>query len=84
MTTNSDLSYQAAVSTAIRALENSMRTIVTPEALEELTDTIGDFHHLLTVLHRDWLLLRKEEAELVRQAELAKSTPTEPDTESIF
>lgn len=80
MTTNSDLSYQAAVSTAIRALENSIRTIVTPEALEELTDTIGDFHHLLTVLQRDWHQLRK----LAHQAELARSTTTEPDTESIF
>lgn len=84
MTTNTNLSYQAAVSTAIRALRNAIRNCVTPDMLDDCLETIDDFHHLLTVLHRDWHQLRKEEAELIHQAELAKSTTSEPDTESIF
>lgn len=84
MTTNTSISYSVATNTAIRTLKAAISPCSSPEDIAKLIETIGDLSHLLTVLQRDWFQLRKEEAELARQAELAKAATTEPDTESIF
>lgn len=84
MTTNTSISYSVASNTAIRSLKEAITTCSTPEDVARLIEKLEDYAQLLRVLMRDWLLIRKEEAELARQAELAKSTTTEPDTESIF
>lgn len=84
MTTNTSISYSVATNTAIRTLKAAITTCATPEDIARLLEKMEDFAHLLTVLMRDWHQLRKEEAELDRQAAKTKSTTTEPDTESIF
>lgn len=84
MTTNTSISYSVATNTAIRALKAAITTCSTPEDIARLLEKLEDNAQLLTVLMRDWHQLRQEEAELARQAELAKPTTTEPDTESIF
>ena len=84
MTANTSISYSVATNTAIRSLKAALSPCSSPEDIAKLIETIGDLSHLLTVLQRDWRQLRKEEAELARQAELAKAATTEPDTESIF
>jgi hypothetical protein len=84
MTTNTAISYSVATNTAIRSLKAAITTCSTPEDIARLLETMEDNAQLLTVLMRDWIQLRQEEAELARQAERAKAATTEPDTTSIF
>ena len=87
MTTNSDFNYQFAAAGLIRAIEahtTAKHSPVYPEELVDFLERLDDLVCALTVIKNDWRQLRKEEIELARQAELAKPTTTEPDTESIF
>ena len=87
MTTNTDFNYQFAAAGLIRAIEACTTAEHSPQSHYELSDfleRLDDLVCALTVIKNDWRQLRKEEAELAHQAELAKPTPTEPDTESIF
>jgi len=78
MTTNTSISYSVATNTAIRNLKAVITPCSTPEDVARLIEKLEDCAQLLRVLMRDWLLIRKEEDELLRQAELAKPTTTEP------